>query len=120
MQNLESCHSPAQKAVILVFARSIEHAIEKGRLSGLIKGTTVTARLLVASDVVCCLNGDGGAIDSEMTELADIQIVEGEQSLDCASENDVVIEVLLLCLSYLLLFFFFNSFFFFFCLRWIV
>ncbi|XP_043805499.1 KH domain-containing protein HEN4 isoform X2 [Manihot esculenta] len=92
-ENLESCHSPAQKAVILVFARSIEHAIEKGRLSGLIKGTTVTARLLVASDVVCCLNGDGGAIDSEMTELADIQIVEGEQSLDCASENDVVIEI---------------------------
>ncbi|KAF2295808.1 hypothetical protein GH714_034075 [Hevea brasiliensis] len=92
-ENLESSYSPAQKAVILVFARSIEHDIEKGHSSGLIKGSTVTARLLVASDVVCCLIGNGGGIDSEMTELADIRILEGKHVMDCTSENDVVIEI---------------------------
>ncbi|XP_012081696.1 KH domain-containing protein HEN4 isoform X2 [Jatropha curcas] len=95
LENLESWYSPAQNAVILVFARSIEHEIEKGHPSVLIEGTSVTARLLVESDVVCCLNGNGGEIDSKFTEGsgADIQILEGEQNSDCASENDVVIEI---------------------------
>lgn len=94
LENLESWYSPAQNAAILVFARSIEHDIEKGCSSVLIKGTTVTARLLVESDVVICLKGNGG-IDSEMTEVsgADIKILQGEQISDCASENDVVIEI---------------------------
>ncbi|XP_048232736.1 KH domain-containing protein HEN4 isoform X3 [Ricinus communis] len=97
LENLESWHSPAQNAAILVFARSVEHDIEKGHPSGLIEGATVTARLLVASDAVCCLieKGGTGNIDSEMIEVsgADIRILDGEQIMACASEDDVVIEI---------------------------
>ncbi|XP_050206150.1 KH domain-containing protein HEN4 isoform X2 [Mercurialis annua] len=93
LEDLESWYSPAQNAVVLVFARSIEHNIEKGYSSGLHKGATVTARLLVASVDVCCLNGKDSNIDSELIEAsgADIQILEAEQILDCASEHDVVV-----------------------------
>lgn len=72
-------------------------------MSGLIKGSDVTARLLVASDVVCCLSGSGDGIDSEMKKAtgADIQILERDPALDFALGNDVVVQVQL---SFLFLF----------------
>ncbi|GLT46911.1 hypothetical protein SLA2020_206380 [Shorea laevis] len=91
-ENLESWYSPAQNAVILVFARSIESDIEKGLSSGLSKGTSVTARLLVTSDMVSCLNGNGGQVLSEIIEVtgADVQILEEDLVLDSVPRSVVV------------------------------
>ncbi|KAB5547520.1 hypothetical protein DKX38_010926 [Salix brachista] len=95
MENLESSHSPAQNALVLVFARSIEHDIEKARSLGLIGEISVTATLLLPSNRVTCLIGRGGRIVAEMIETtgADIQILQGDQFLDFASMNDVVVEI---------------------------
>ncbi|WCJ32008.1 RNA-binding KH domain-containing protein [Euphorbia peplus] len=94
-ENLETWHSPTQNAIVLVFARSIEHDIEKRHSSGLIEDTTVTARLLVPSVAVGCLNVNNLEVDSEITDTsgAKIQILEGEQILDASLENDVVVEI---------------------------
>ncbi|GKU95022.1 hypothetical protein SLEP1_g8440 [Rubroshorea leprosula] len=91
-EDLESWYSPAQTAVILVFARSIEADIDKGLLSGLSKGTSVTARLLVTSDIVSCLNGNGGQVLSEIIEVtgAHVQILEEDLVLDSVPQSVVV------------------------------
>uniref|UniRef100_A0A6N2LAB4 K Homology domain-containing protein n=1 Tax=Salix viminalis TaxID=40686 RepID=A0A6N2LAB4_SALVM len=95
MENLESSHSPAQNALVLVFARSIEHDIEKARSLGLIGEISVTATLLLPSNRVTCLIGRGGRIDAEMKQTtgADIQILQGDQFPDFASMNDVVVQI---------------------------
>ncbi|KAJ6989822.1 KH domain-containing protein HEN4 isoform X1 [Populus alba] len=95
LENLESSHSPAQNALLLVFARSIEHDIERARSLGLIEEITVTATLLLPSNGVSCLIERGGRIDSEMIETtgADIQILQGDQFCYCASKNDVVLQI---------------------------
>ncbi|KAF9678203.1 hypothetical protein SADUNF_Sadunf07G0010600 [Salix dunnii] len=95
MENLESSHSPAQNALLLVFARSIEHDIEKARSLGLIGEISVTATLLLPSNRVTCLIGRGGRIDAEMKQTtgADIQILQGDQFPDFASMNDVVVQI---------------------------
>ncbi|KAK8517412.1 hypothetical protein V6N13_127592 [Hibiscus sabdariffa] len=91
LENLESHHSPAQNALVLVFARSVESDIEKGFPSGLSKSTAVTLRLLVASDLVSCLKGKEGRVLSEIVEStgADVQISDEELSL-CHSPENVV------------------------------
>ncbi|GMI67703.1 hypothetical protein like AT2G22600 [Hibiscus trionum] len=90
-ENLESHHSPAQNALVLVFARSVESDIEKGFPSGLNKGTDATLRLLVASDLVSCLKEKEGRVLSEIVEStgADVQILDEELSL-CHSPENVV------------------------------
>ncbi|CAK7339642.1 unnamed protein product [Dovyalis caffra] len=94
LESLESCHSPAQNALVLVFAKSIEHHIEKCSSSALVQGTLVTATLLLPSNVVCCLSREGDEVDSEIIENtgADIHILQGEQFFNCASENDVLVQ----------------------------
>ncbi|XP_022775034.1 KH domain-containing protein HEN4 isoform X2 [Durio zibethinus] len=93
LENLESWYSPAQNAVILVFARSVEADIEKGLPSGLSKGTAVIVRLLVASDLVSCLNDKVGRVLSEIVEVtgADVQILDEDLSLDHSPDNVVQI-----------------------------
>ncbi|XVF61497.1 hypothetical protein PTKIN_Ptkin08bG0134400 [Pterospermum kingtungense] len=93
MENLESWYSPAQNAVVLVFARSVEADIEKGLPSGLSKGTATTVRLLVAPDLVGCLKEQGGSVLSEIVEVtgADVQILDADLSLDHSSDNVVQI-----------------------------
>lgn len=95
LQNPESRYSPAQKAVVLVFSRSVEAAIEKGIDSGLNKGSSVTARLVVPSNQVGCLLGKGGVIVSEMRRAtgASIRIIGADQVPKCASDNDQVVQV---------------------------
>ncbi|XP_041017396.1 KH domain-containing protein HEN4-like isoform X1 [Juglans microcarpa x Juglans regia] len=94
-ENLESSHSPAQNAVGRVFARIIEGFIEKGFLSGLGDRRAVTAKLLVASDFVGHLSGNGGKLLSEMRRAtdADIQILEGEHILNCVLMSDLVVQI---------------------------
>lgn len=94
-ENPDSRYSPTQKAVVLVFSRSIEAGIEKGQDSGSNKGSPVNARLVVSSNQVGCLLGKGGAIVSEMRKVtgAGIRIIGGEQVPKCVSENDQVVQI---------------------------
>ncbi|XLS73728.1 hypothetical protein HN51_030593 [Arachis hypogaea] len=93
-ENSESKYSPAQKAVVLVYSRSIEAGIEKGLDSGF-KGSSVTARLLVPSNQVGCLLGKGGVIVSEMRKAtgASIRIIGSDQAPKCSSDNDQVVQI---------------------------
>lgn len=94
-ENPDSRYSPAQKAVVLVFSRSIEAGIEKGIDSGSNKGSTVNARIVVPHNQVGCLLGKGGAIVSEMRKVTGtgIRIIGGEQVPKCVSENDQVVQI---------------------------
>ncbi|XP_062100618.1 KH domain-containing protein HEN4 isoform X2 [Humulus lupulus] len=78
-ENIESDYSPAQNAVILVFARIVEGDIEKGFLLGFSNGTTVTAKLLVSTHLVSCLSENESKVIEEIKEVsgADIRIQGG-------------------------------------------
>ncbi|KAK7366887.1 hypothetical protein VNO80_08890 [Phaseolus coccineus] len=95
VENLESCNSPAQDAVILVFARIIEDHIGKGFLPVSSMESPVTARLLVAASTVNCLSGNEGQVISELREVtgADLQILHGEPVPNGASDDDVVVQI---------------------------
>ncbi|XP_048424588.1 KH domain-containing protein HEN4 isoform X2 [Pyrus x bretschneideri] len=94
-ENPESMYSPAQKAAVLVFSRSVEAGIEKGRDSSSNKGSPLTARLVVPSNQVGCLLGKGGAIVSEIRKQTGtgIRIIGGDQVPKCALENDEVVQI---------------------------
>ncbi|KAL5562682.1 hypothetical protein UlMin_032429 [Ulmus minor] len=93
-ENLESRYSPAQKAVVLVFSKSVATGIEKDQDYGSNK-SSVSARLVVPSNQVGCLIGKGGAIVAEMRKLtgASIQVVGGDQVPKCASEKDQMVQI---------------------------
>ncbi|CAN6555349.1 unnamed protein product [Malus baccata var. baccata] len=94
-ENPESRYSPAQKAAVLVFSRSVEAGIEKGRDSSSNKGSPLTARLVVSTNQVGCLLGKGGVIVSEIRKATGtgIRIVGGDQVPKCALENDEVVQI---------------------------
>ncbi|KAK4261407.1 hypothetical protein QN277_004409 [Acacia crassicarpa] len=94
VENLESSNSPAQEAVILVYARLIEDLIGKGFFSAASLESPVAMRLLIAPSMVTCLNGNEGQVISELRELtgADMQILRGEASCG-ASDNDMVLQI---------------------------
>ncbi|KAL6269828.1 hypothetical protein ACE6H2_026739 [Prunus campanulata] len=91
----ESRYSAAQKGIVLVFTRSIEAGIEKGRDSSSNKGSSLTARLVVPSNQVGCLLGKGGVIVSEIRKVTGtgIRIIGGDQVPKCALENDEVVQI---------------------------
>ncbi|CAK8530346.1 unnamed protein product [Lathyrus sativus] len=90
-----SRYSPAQKAAVLVFSRSVEAGIEKGIDPGLNTGLSVTAQLVVPSNQVGCLLGKGGAVVSEMrrTTGASIRIIGTDQVSKCVSDDDQVVQI---------------------------
>ncbi|XP_022726780.1 KH domain-containing protein HEN4-like isoform X2 [Durio zibethinus] len=94
-ENPESQYSPAQKAVVLVFVRTLEASIEKVLDSGSGKGLNVTARLVVPSSQVGCLLGKGGAIISEMRKATgtSMRILGTDQVPKCVTENDQVVQI---------------------------
>ncbi|KAL2348997.1 hypothetical protein Fmac_002997 [Flemingia macrophylla] len=96
VENLESSYSPAQDAVIHVFARIIEDHIGKGFLPVSSMESPVTARLLVAASTVNCLSGNEGQVISELSEVtgADIRILHGEPVPSGASDDDIVVQYL--------------------------
>lgn len=99
MQNVESQHSQAQKALVLVFSRFGEASYEKRTEPDVKKGTSVVARLVVPKKQIGCLLGKGGAVISEMrkTTRTGIHILKSAEVPKCASDDDQVVEV-----SYLL------------------
>ncbi|KAH6789927.1 hypothetical protein C2S51_004933 [Perilla frutescens var. frutescens] len=94
MESVESEYSPAQKATIVVFTRSMETGLVKGFGSDS-KESPVSARVLVASNQVGCLLGKGGAIISEMRKVTgtSLRIIGGDQVPKCASENEEVLQI---------------------------
>ncbi|KAH9712676.1 RNA-binding KH domain-containing protein [Citrus sinensis] len=95
LECLDTRHSPVQNAAVLVFARSVEVEGQQGFSSGENKGDAVAVRILVGADFVGCLTGSGSSAVSEMEDITgtDIKLVGGEQVLDCAAQNDVVIQI---------------------------
>ncbi|KAL5755265.1 hypothetical protein ACOSP7_023485 [Xanthoceras sorbifolium] len=94
LENSDTLDSPAQNAVNIVFARSVEVS-NQGFSSGMTNDTTVTAKLLVGSDLVRCLTANGDRVVSEIINKSgtDIQILGEEQVLDYASEDDLVVQI---------------------------
>ncbi|KAL9461118.1 hypothetical protein AB3S75_004168 [Citrus x aurantiifolia] len=95
LEYLDTRHSPVQNAAVLVFGRSVEVEGQQGFSSGENKGDAVAVRILVGADFVGCLTGSGSSAVSEMEDVTgtDIKLVGGEQVLDCAAQNDVVIQI---------------------------
>ncbi|CAK8537123.1 unnamed protein product [Lathyrus sativus] len=94
-ENLESSNSPAQDAVILVFARIVEDHIRYGFHPASSSESPVTARILVASSTVNFLTGNDGQVISELRELSgvDIQILHGVPVPNGALDNDAVVQI---------------------------
>ncbi|KAJ0233394.1 hypothetical protein HA466_0283570 [Hirschfeldia incana] len=86
-ESLESRFSQSQKALVRVFTRSIEIDVGKG----LLPSALVKAKLLVPSRFADDLIGNKEAIIS--TDV-DVHISVGGQTLDCVSENEMVIEIM--------------------------
>lgn len=95
LKNIESRYSPAQKAVVLVFSRSVDVAIEKGQDMSSSKGSPVVARLVVPTNQVGCVLGKGGVIISEIRKVTgtNIRIISSDQVPKCAAENDEIVQV---------------------------
>ncbi|KAK1276895.1 KH domain-containing protein [Acorus gramineus] len=95
MENPESRYSPAQKAAVLVFARSVEAGSERGSGACLDKGSSLWARLLIPSNQIGCLMGKGGAIIAEMRKVtgAGIRILGGDHVPKCASRMEEVVQI---------------------------
>lgn len=94
-ENPESRYSPAQKAVVLVFSKSVEASVEKVQDMGSKKDSYVTARLAVPSNQVGCLLGKGGSIVTEMRKAtgASIRVIANDQVPKCVSDNDQMVQI---------------------------
>ncbi|CAA7019786.1 unnamed protein product [Microthlaspi erraticum] len=88
-ENLESRYSQAQKALDLVYGRSVE--IDVGKFSGMLHSALVKAKLLVPSQFANDLIGNREAV---IATGADVHIPIGDQVLDCVSENELLIEIM--------------------------
>ncbi|KAF8051016.1 hypothetical protein N665_1820s0002 [Sinapis alba] len=86
-ESLESGYSHAQKALGLVFARSVEIDVGKS----LFPGALVKAKLLVPSQFANDFVGNREAV---IVTGVDVHIPVGSQVLDCLSENELVIEIM--------------------------
>ncbi|XP_021903807.1 KH domain-containing protein HEN4 isoform X1 [Carica papaya] len=94
-ENPELRYSPAQKAIVLVFTRSVEAESEKSLDSASSKGASITARLVVPSNQVGCLLGKGGSIISEIRKATGtgIRVIGVDRCPKCVSEKDQVVQI---------------------------
>ena len=84
--------SAVQDAVLRVQARIARAAPDS-------KEQSVTARLLVSSSQIGCLLGKGGSIIAEMRKFsgAHIRVLAKDQIPKCASEDEEVVHVCVIC-----------------------
>lgn len=94
LENPNPLYSPAQIAIVRVFARCIEVALDQGVVSSLGHGESVSARILVASSQLSCiLDGDGRlASDISLAAGAEIQLM-GADLPDCSGVGDNVVQI---------------------------
>ncbi|XP_008783181.2 RNA-binding KH domain-containing protein RCF3-like [Phoenix dactylifera] len=88
--------SPALKALLLVFERTIEGEVESdGGDESSNKYSSVTVRLLVLSSQVGCLLGKGGSVIKQMSAEsgAQIRILPRDKLPLCASPNDEIVQI---------------------------
>ncbi|CAN6840101.1 unnamed protein product [Brassica oleracea] len=86
-ESLDSGYSPAQKALGLVFARSVEIDVGKSLFPGALVKTKLLVPLQFANDFV-------GNREAVTVTGVDVHIPVGSQILDCLSENELVIEIM--------------------------
>lgn len=94
MQNPNPLYSPAQIAIVRVFARCMEVAVDQGVILSLGRGERVSARILVASSQLSCVRDEDGklASDISLASGADIQLT-GSGLPDCAGVDDNLVQV---------------------------
>ncbi|KAG8383624.1 hypothetical protein BUALT_Bualt04G0033400 [Buddleja alternifolia] len=95
LESPDPLYSPAQIAAIRVFARSIEVGIDQGVVSSLGNGKSATARILVGSNQVGCLQDEGGRVASDISiaSAVDIQLMGVDLLPKCAGADDDVIQI---------------------------
>ncbi|KAH6822511.1 hypothetical protein C2S53_008988 [Perilla frutescens var. hirtella] len=91
LENPNPSCSPAQNAIVRVFARCIEVSLDQGVVLSLGHGDSVTARILVvSSQLSCMLDGDGRlASDICLASGAEIQLM-GADFPDAGVSDNVV------------------------------
>ncbi|XP_057783900.1 KH domain-containing protein HEN4-like [Salvia miltiorrhiza] len=94
LENPNPLYSPAQIAIVRVFARCVEVALDQGVILSLGRGESVSARILVASSQLSSiLDGDGRlASDISLASGAEIQLT-GADLPDSAGVDDNVVQV---------------------------
>lgn len=92
LQNPDPLYSPAQIAVVRVFARCIEVGLDQGVICN---GESVSARILVASSHVSCMLDEDGRVASDISIAsgAEIQLMGAEVHPNCAGLDDNVVQV---------------------------
>nr|GMC96773.1 KH domain-containing protein HEN4-like [Ipomoea batatas] len=85
----------AQIAVVRVFEKSMEVALECGLISGLHKGTIVTAKILVTSHQLRCLIDEKGQVCTDIGSTSGVKIKLSPRDLlqDLVAENEEVIQI---------------------------
>lgn len=95
LENVEAQHSPAQNAVLRVFARATEALSKNGPVTKGNNGEGVTARLLIPSNQAGSLIGVRGTVVSDLQRVTStrIQVLEGNQVPRCASSDERVVQI---------------------------
>ncbi|CAI9780897.1 unnamed protein product [Fraxinus pennsylvanica] len=89
-------YSPAQIAIIRVFTRSVEVALDHGLIPGMAKGENVTARILVERNQLGCLVDEGGRVASDISTASgvEIQLLGAGLIPNCTAEDDRVVQIM--------------------------
>ncbi|KAI3451262.1 hypothetical protein Pfo_007927 [Paulownia fortunei] len=95
LESPDPLYSPAQIAIVRVFARCIEVGLDQGVISSLDNGESVSARILVASSQVGCLLDEGGRVAADISTAsgAEIQLMGADLLPSCAEVDDNVVQI---------------------------
>ncbi|KAL2531284.1 RNA-binding KH domain-containing protein [Abeliophyllum distichum] len=96
VENPNLLYSPAQIAIIRVFTRSVEVALDRGLIRGVGKGVNVTARILVARNQIGCLIDEGRRVASDISTASnvEIQLLGADLIPNCTVEDDKVVQII--------------------------
>ncbi|CAA2980037.1 KH domain-containing HEN4-like [Olea europaea subsp. europaea] len=96
LENPNPLHSPAQIAIIRVFTRSVQVALDYGLTPGMGKGENVTARILVARNQMGCLADESGRVASDISTASgvEIQLLGAGLIPNCTVEDDKVVQII--------------------------
>lgn len=93
MQNPNPLYSPAQIAIVRVFARCIEVAMDQGMISSLGPGESVSARILVTSSHLSCILDEDRRLASDISLASGAEILMGADLPNYAGVDDNVVQV---------------------------
>ncbi|RAL53041.1 unnamed protein product [Cuscuta campestris] len=92
LEQIDPLYPYAQMAVIRVFEKYMEECI---LVSGLRKGATVTAKIVVTSDELKCMGDRKGQVGADISSTSgvEIQLTSAELPQNVLAENDKVIQI---------------------------